>query len=106
MHGGERRANRPIDVPDDRPADGDRRDIQVILIESATTTQNQLRTRLNGGTLGRSVFVIGDTRDTGRGGGRDRPRRGAARRDRPTRSIGRPGRNVEKAEEHEESAIF
>jgi len=36
MHGSERRADRPIDVPDGRPADGGRRDIQVILIESAT----------------------------------------------------------------------
>jgi len=39
VHGIERRANQSVDVPDDRPADGCRCDIQVILIESATTIQ-------------------------------------------------------------------
>lgn len=33
MHGRERWLRRSLDVPDDRQPDGDRRDIQVILIE-------------------------------------------------------------------------
>lgn len=43
MHGSERWTHRPIDVPDDRSTDGGRRDIQVILIESATIIRNQLK---------------------------------------------------------------
>lgn len=47
VYGSERRTDWPIDVSDDRPADSGRRDIQVILIESAATNRNQLRSDSN-----------------------------------------------------------
>lgn len=64
MHGSERRTDRPIDVPDDRPADDGHSDIQVILIERATIIRNQLRIELKRG-VGHSVkIVIRNIRDT------------------------------------------
>lgn len=54
MHGSERRTDWPIDVPDDRLADDGRRNIQVILIESATIIRNQLRIGLKR-SVGHSV---------------------------------------------------
>lgn len=57
MHGSERRTNQPIDVPDDRPADGGRRDIQVILMESAVTIRRSVKDRTQQRCVRRSVIV-------------------------------------------------
>lgn len=62
MHGNERRADRPIDVSDDRSADGGCRDIQVILIESATINSNQLKIGFNS-DIEHSVIVVRVIRD-------------------------------------------
>lgn len=62
VHGSERRTNWPIDVPDDRSADGGRRDIQVILIESdnySKSIKNRTRTRCRT----HSEIVLGNIRD-------------------------------------------
>jgi len=64
VHGNERRTDQPIDVPDDRPADGGHRDIQVILIESATIIRKQLRIEFKHGVGHSMKIVIRNIRDT------------------------------------------
>lgn len=95
MHGSERRAERPTDVPDDRPADGGRRDTQVILIENATYSKSAKDVTQLGG-VGHSVAV-----KRGKLVDAERP----SRRDRP---IGAAGLTLtgEAEEESEGSAIF
>lgn len=87
MHGNERRADRPIDVPDDRSADGGCRDIQVILIESATINSNQLK--IDSG-IEHSVIVVRDIRDIVIG-------HDATRRDRLTECLGQSMRKRTKS---------
>lgn len=88
MHGNERREDQPIDVPDDRSADGCCRDIQVILIESATINSNQLKIDFDSG-IEHSVIVVRDIRDIVIG-------HDATRRD---RLIERPGQSMRKRTE-------
>lgn len=63
MHGIEQRAGQPIDVFDDRPADDGGRDIQVILIESATIQLNDTNSTKRYWTLSDRYYVQ-DIRDT------------------------------------------